>query len=340
MAVCVFLSYPAFSQDAGPATNCPELSIIPRIDANPFSPYVYSLLDGSIGEHISYSFSNLWVSDDTPSLYANTLKTPEADWCQWAYVSLDFGNWHFSGGKQCVAVGSFECDEYDFDQYWQMCSTFWNNYQLYQYGGSVSYDTPSENTTFTLQLTSSPIFEHAFDNGAKTWSFKWTGEYGPYSAIWSANMMDYKEEPGCKDKMSMFILGNKLDLEENLSLGLDLYMFYGYPSRYAPGAGKSGERYYDNRSHSIVPFFKWQPFDWMDVTVKGIFEKSSGIEEDFFGIPEKYINGGVCLQFYPFSSLDGLRIHALAGKDNIEGAYWSAGITYNFNLTQTLFNRR
>lgn len=340
MTVCVFMCSPAFGQEAGSVTNCPELSIIPRVDATPFSPVIYTLLDGSIGEHLSYSFSNLWVSEDTPSLYHNSMRSDEADWCQWAYLSLDLGSWHIAGGKQIVAIGSFETDEYDFDQYWQMCTNTWNNFLVYQYGASVQYDTPSENTSFMLQMTSSPVDEHPFESGAKIWTFKWTGEYGCYSSLWSASMMDYRTDvPKSDGRMYLFVSGNKFDVTDNVSLGLDWYFHIGGPGLNVPGS-TGGDKLHDNLANSLALSAKWQPLDWMDVSLRGIYENSNGMGEDFFGVPENYFNGGILFQFYPISSLEGLRLHALAGKNNLDGWYASAGITYNFNLTQTLLNRR
>ena len=68
MTVCALLCSPAFGQEAQSVNNYPELSIITRVDAYPFSPSVYTLLEGSLGDHLSYSFCNLWVNDDPRSL--------------------------------------------------------------------------------------------------------------------------------------------------------------------------------------------------------------------------------------------------------------------------------
>ena len=74
--LCYFCTY---SQEAESVGNTPELTIIPRFDVNPHIPVgnkgksdvdfanssLYTLFEGNVGEHFSYSMSNHWVSTDT-----------------------------------------------------------------------------------------------------------------------------------------------------------------------------------------------------------------------------------------------------------------------------------
>ena len=344
MTVCALFCSPAFGQEAQSVNNYPELSIITRVDAYPFSPSVFTLLEGSLGDHLSYSVCNNWVSDDTPALYANTFRADEADWCQWAYLSLDLGNWHIQAGKNYIFTGGFEIDAYDFDQYWQMTSNFWNNAQVYQYGGAVQYVTPSESDTFSLQILSSPFSARPFEGGLLSKSLEWRGEHGIWSSIWGLSAIGYEVEPVEPDthnNIFLFSLGNEFAFTEKFTAGVDYMYRTASPFSNEEGRGASGPFFGENRGHNVVGRLSWRPLDWLEAGLKGVFETSNlGDESDLFGIPEKYLSGAMCLQFYPLPEKDDLRIHALAGKNNLDGFFWSAGITYNFPLTRALLNRR
>jgi hypothetical protein len=87
----------------------------------------------------------------------------------------------------------------------------------------------------------------------------------------------------------------------------------------------------ENRGHNVVGRLSWRPLDWLEAGLKGVFETSNlGDESDLFGIPEKYLSGAMCLQFYPLPEKDDLRIHALAGKNNLDGFFWRKLTAINF----------
>ena len=345
MTVCALLCSPAFGQEAQSVNNLPELSIITRVDAYPVSPYVYTLLEGSLGEHLSYSVCNLWANDDPRSLYANTLRADELDWCLWGWLSLDLGNWHIIAGKDYIRTGGFETDAYDYDQYWQLCSNFWNNAQVYQYGGGVKYVLPSESDEFMVQVLSSPFSGKPFEDGLLSYNLEWVGEHGPWSSIWSVSGIDYDYSAPYSwgDKLWLLSAGNQFDITDIFSLGLDYIYRIASPFANAPGAGDKGPFYPANSGHNVVGRLNWRPLDWMEIGARGVFETSQiyfHVAEDLFQIPDQYLSGGLFLNFYPLPEKDDLRIHALAGMNNLDGFFWGGGITYNFNLTQTLLNRR
>ena len=342
MTVCALLCSPAFGQEAQSVNNLPELSIITRVDAYPFSPYVYTLLEGSLGEHLSYSACNLWVNEDPMDLYACTLLARCPDWCQWAWLSLDLGNWHVIAGKDYIRTGGFEVDEYDYDQYWQLTSNFWNNTQVYQYGGAVKYVLPSESDEFMVQLLSSPFSWRPFDDGLLSYNLEWVGEHGPWQTIWSVTGIDY--DPAAYswgDKLWLLSAGNQFELSDSFNLGVDYIYRFAPPVLNAPGAGENGPFHPINSGHNVVGRVNWRPLDWLEAGLKGVYETSNidDLEEDLLGIPERYLSGSACLQFYPLKEKDDLRLHALAGYNNLDGFFWGAGITWNFPLTQTLLNR-
>ena len=344
MTVCALFCSPAFAQEAPSVSNYPELSIITRVDAYPFSPSVYTLLEGSLGDHLSYSVANIWVNDDTRSLYSNTLRSDEMDWCQWAYLSLDLGNWHLQAGKNYIFTGGFEVDAYDFDQYWQTCSNFWNNTQVYQYGGALQYVTPSEADQFSLQVLSSPFTAKPFEDGMLSYSFEWRGEHGPWQSIWGVSAIDYDPDVTTfAEKLYLFSAGNQFEISDSFNAGFDYMYRMAQPFMNEIGAGDKGPFFPVNSGHNVVGRVNWRPLDWLEAGLKGVFETSSvfgGLEEDLLEIPERYWSGAAVLQFYPLKEKDDLRIHAFAGLNNLDGFYWGAGVTYNFPLTQTLLNCR
>ena len=344
MTVCALFCSPAFGQEAQSVNNYPELSIITRVDAYPFSPSVYTLLEGSLGDHLSYSVCNLWVNDDIKSLYANTLRADEPDWCLWGYLSLDLGNWHIQAGKNYIFTGGFEIDAYDYDQYWQLTSNFWNNAQVYQYGGALQYVTPSESDTFSLQLLSSPFSGKPFEDGLLSYSAEWRGEHGPWQTIWSVSGIDYDADAySWGDKLWLLSAGNQFEITDRFNCGIDYMYRIAGPFANVPGAGDKGPFYAANNGHNLVGRVNWRPLDWLEAGLKGVYETSRTLgllAEDLFGIPEQYLSGGLALNIFPIPDCDDLRIHALAGMNNLDGFFWGAGITYNFNLTRTLLNRR
>ena len=177
-----------------------------------------------------------------------------------------------------------------------------------------------------------------------SYSAEWRGEHGVWSSIWGVSGIDYDSEPySWGDKIWLLSAGNQFELTESLNLGLDYMYRIASPFATAPGAGEKSPSYPANSGHDLVGRLNWRPLDWLEVGARGVFETSETyhhVEEDLFEIPEKYLSGGLFLNFFPLKEKDDLRIHALAGMNNLDGFFWGAGITYNFPLTQTLLNRR
>ena len=311
-----FLSLLAFCAICCTSAFAQEVSVIGRFDY-PVYPYLYTLVEGDLGEQFSYSISNHWVGDDTRALYQNTWHADSYNWCDWAYLSFNPGNWSFTLGKDVIAIGSFEIDQYDWDSFWELNTSFWNNAQVYQWGAKAAYTLPSETSTFALQLSSSPFNYKPFDSRLLSYSLQWRGEFDMYRSLWSANLIQYGN--GKDESIKMFCSGNQLDVADWLTLGLD-YLF-----GYAPDAA----------SHTFNYTADFFISDHFELLAKGGYEVGG---MPLFDMPyERYFAGGV-LEYYPLADSQDLRIHALAGYDSLEGPLFSGGITYNFNLTN-LFNR-
>ena len=111
--LCYFCTY---SQEANEDTLIPEFVVTPRFDANPYVPVgaprsttfdfsntsLYTFLDGSVG-NFSYSMSNHWVAEDTPSLYKNAFLSNECDFIDWLVLSYTVGQFTIKEGvERCV----------------------------------------------------------------------------------------------------------------------------------------------------------------------------------------------------------------------------------------------
>lgn len=128
--------------------------------------------------------------------------TSAFDDTDWVWVRVNHKGWHISGGKEVVLVGSWEYDKNPVDVY--TFSLFWDNLPCFEFGATVARDLgPNDNLAF--QVTQSPWHtpEH---NNMYAYNLLWTGHHGPYSALWSVNMMEY-----APDRYINYIaFGNKL----------------------------------------------------------------------------------------------------------------------------------
>ena len=222
----------AEADDAGRGVG---LSVIPRLDLNFDGDFtfgdssLYSLFEGDITDNFSFSICNHWANfgladgkfdtDGITSLYKNTLRSDDVNWLDWGYATLSFGNFGFSLGKQALTFGGFEFDAYDFESYSFLNSSLWNNLQVYQWGAKLEWTNDSENTTLSLQMTTSPFGERPFTSNLYNYAFEWRGEYGDYQSIFSA--LAVQTAPG--EYYPLVSLGQRQTLNDSFTVGLDVY---------------------------------------------------------------------------------------------------------------------
>ncbi|MBR5042035.1 MAG: hypothetical protein IKX67_02250 [Bacteroidales bacterium] len=207
----------AFSQEADDTGRSVDVQFIPRFEYNPyFTPgqsgdgssgasfgnsSVYTLVEGTLSDHVSFTLSNHWLActsgdwADVKSLYTSTLYSNAFNWLDIATVDFSFGNWTFTLGKDCIATAGFEYDEWDVDVDYLLvgdtpllASYLWYNLPSYQWGAKLGYSI-GESTALALQMTTSPFGERPFASGLYNYSLQWTGEYGPVNNIWSASII-------------------------------------------------------------------------------------------------------------------------------------------------------
>ena len=220
------------ADDAGRSVG---LTIIPRFDFNHNGGFtlgdssLYSLFEGDITDWLSFSICNHWASfgisdgkfdtDAITTLYENFGRSDDVNWIDWAYATVSFGNFGLSLGKQPMAFGGYEFDAYDVESYSFLNSTLWNDLQVYQWGAKLDWTNDSENTTLSLQMTSSPFGVHPVWSKLFNYAVEWRGEYGNFSNIWSFNAV--QSAPG--EYLPLLSLGQRLALDDNFTVCLDAY---------------------------------------------------------------------------------------------------------------------
>ena len=237
-------------------------------------------------------------------MYQNTWRADANNWVTWANVSLHLGNFSLTLGKDYIHFGTFEVDAYDFDAHWQLNSMLWNNYQVYQWGGSLNWTSSDESTTVMLQMTSDQTMEKPF--GSKN-----LGDYA-YNLFASHESEDGVKIMGSFGHYSlgwMGALGLQLSLTDALTLTGDTYISNDYFGASAKLGAELSEK--------------------VDLFVKGGFDIC---DTDWIS-HRKVVYGGLGAYWYPLRSSKDLRIHALCAYDKYYNALeFSAGITYALNL--------
>ena len=344
----------AHSQEADELGNYAELSVVTRLDLNPVfgdepeftlgNSSIYTLFTGSASEHFSWTLQNHWFS-------GSSFLGPEADpfeqfkglgysdntnFIDMAYVDLTFGGWTFTLGKQCITTDGHEYDDDDWDIYTGLATPVWNDLACYQWGGAVAYTTPSEMTTLSLQMVTSPFGERPFSSGLYAYSFQWIGEYGWFLPTWSVSALG-REAPehssAPRDYDFLVSLGNQFLLGDwTLSLDWSNTSGFGWdPAAYALNSSTAFESAYQLLpGHLFHGRLDYTPSERWNFALQG----------NYVIAPEKYFienwwNAGAIAEFFPIRDSDALRLHAYAAYDSqLEGFSFKIGARYNltFNL--------
>ncbi len=350
VALCYF-SASAQEVESG-SNNMPELTIVPRFDVNPYIPIgkgessvdfgnssLYTLFEGGIGEHFSYSMCNHWLSTDPASLYRNSFRSDDVNWLDWLTLTYSTGGFSFTLGKDMLSIGGYELDAYDVDSHYNISSTIWHNLAIYQWGGKVEYTTPSESSTVAFQFATSPFGERPFASKLFAYSLYWTGGYGCWSPIWSANFIECERGRF----ISILSLGNRFDIG-NFAIELD------YMNR-----ARSARQYF-NQDMTLLARASYNHNDRFEIFVKGGYEYRHG--EDWFGYGDEwepdgsivpsgilttkdYIFYGAGVHYYPLRESQDLRLHAVVAANNYsKSVAVTVGATYYFNLVDTILKNR
>lgn len=316
----LLLSCAFFAQDVK-AQSEGTLLIVPRLDVDPaysFSDHAwsadlgstafYTYFDGNLGDHFSWSIANHWFSytssfEDTKALYRHTWRSDVNNWVDWAYLTVNFGGFFASLGKDYIHFATYEVDAYDHDSHWQINSALWNNYQVYQWGGSLGWMDEDETTKLMLEVRTDQLMEKPFSSRSAD-KYAYT--------LYGMHDFDNVSLMASVSHASLGVIGSlglNVNFSEALSMGLD-----GYLSRtYGGGALK----------------LTAAPSEKFDIFAKLGFDK--GDNELVLAGNRFYTGAGA--YWYPLRDSRDLRLHALTSYDSFdESLYFSLGLTYMLNL--------
>lgn len=343
LLLCMVMCAASFAQE-----NEHSFLVVPRLEVNPYvvgnqavdlgNSSLYTLFEGDLGEHFSYSMMNHWLSEDPAALYANTLRSDDSNWLDWAYITAYVGNFNISAGKQGILIGMLEQDDYDYDVCFNLASTVWNNLHSYNWGLTLGYTNDAEDTYLAAQVTTSPFGEYN-NSGLFAYSLFWSGEYEAYCPMWSVNVFEYEDILSANNKSQIYALslGNLFSFDD-----FDVAIDWSARS-YSPKTILSEEM-------SLIASLKYYINDKFDVMLKGGCEfNHSG--EDVFGyldepyfvptslalMDKNYWFGGMLLNYYPLEDNESLRVHgALAANNYAKGLSVTLGATYYLDLFDLL----
>ena len=314
-----------------------SLTVIPRVDFNPsfstgdgegadvnwFTPTLYTVLEGNIGEHVSYYLSNHWLTYHPEDLYKNTFHSDNSSWVDMANINYDFNCGLSLGlGKYCMALGSFEEDADDWDAHSisnfgsTLASSFWNGMMVYEWGLNVSYAFDDCNT-LTAQMLASPFAEKPFSPGLYSYHLQWRGEFDRLSILASGNLLETRR--GTYD----YVIGTGLQyaFTDRLTGTLDAL-------RYCD-ADRDGD---DDQFFQLQATAQYALSDKLDLT--GRFGYETGESYSYgLGYGDDVFYGGVSANYYPLQNNRDLRLHATAAMHNqYDEAWLTIGATYFLSL--------
>ena len=315
----------AHSQEADGSDKSAEFQIIPRFDFAPYaatggdassgigfgSSSIYTLFEGSLSEHFSFTFSNHWLSTEPADLYAHTFRSDWNNWVDVALADFNFGAFEFALGKDAILTGGMEFDSWDVDVDDILASELWNTVSCYQWGARVGLNLPSGASSFHLQACSSPYGEHPFTSGLFCYSAMWTGSFGPLDTRWTVSAVERQ-----KSRFDyLATLGQTLSLD-TWTFELDWYN--------TMGAGD-----YNILGGNTFRFCaEYAPSQKWEIALKGNYYLSNRVSETVTGLC-----GGLSLHYYPLKDNRALRLHAIAAYDSLAGcASASLGVKVNFTI--------
>lgn len=339
-----------------------DLNVIGRVDANPRFTFdgekptfnwantsVYTKLETTINEKFTILLVNHWAASGegvyflpwdhkyqeivpyvpfgaTPDLYTSTWMSDSSTWVDYLYVDYKINdNWSVRAGKDCIAVGGFEYDDWDWDVDYDMASTYWNGNAAYQWGVSGAWTNNSGNTTLRLQAVSSPC-AYNLNDVSRPW-YKGCGSYyfqhdGSYGIIETRNAIGFYQIGGFDDNKferhntiheSAGIRANLLD--ESLIVGADILNEYTMEA-------KVNRFHFLATGKYIAPSEKWEVLG--KIGIENLGYKGEGSSTSIFG--------GVSGAYFPLKDSQDLRLQGTIAYN----PYFNKGLSLTIGLTYNL----
>ncbi len=314
---------------------------------------IYTFIDGVFGRGWSYSISNHWMGvswyksapqEKMSPLYTNSFHANSTDWIDWATISYDLdtesaGVWTFTLGKDMMAIGLSELEANDVDMHYDLSSFFWNGapieleedtwfaegMQVYQWGGSIAWTSPSEGTNLRFQMSSSPYALWPYKDFKKAFALQLNEFQGPWTGRFSVNAvedyLDYNDDgsPYGSKWWRYIALGQTLTFG-GLTIDVD-----------AMTRGTA----WKNLAEETLATAKVQ-YDFGDkasLFIKGGWEMFGYSPE----APELKLNtyfGGLGAHWFPLRNSQALRVHAVvAANSAYKQLSVNVGLTYNLCIS-------
>ena len=348
----------AHSQEADDLGNYAEVSVISRLDLNPTwyrsagetgfdlgTSSIYTQFEGRASEHFSWTVVNHWFSfTDWPSgdfeafeLFKTLGYSDANNFIDILKADLTFGSWTFTLGKDCITTGGHEYDDDDYDVHTPLASPLWNDLACYQWGGKVAWTTPSELSTFSLQMTTSPFGERPFGSGLWTGSAQWVGEYGWFLPTWSVSAMGREGNPygsAPHDYDFLISLGNAFDFED-WSICLDWSNTAGIGWNNPGALASNDSRILDDYHYGLLKGstfhgrVNYAPSERWNLALQGNYILTPDNQVWY----PSWWNAGAIAEFFPLRDTDALRLHAYVAYDTLQEAFsFNVGARYNLTL--------
>lgn len=335
MIAALLLCPLAHSQEAESTGDESGLTVVSRLDLGYAIPLyegddpsfnhdnsaIYTKLEGSFSERVSYMASLHWIAGswaDTRNLYKCLGYSDSGNLVDYLNVTFNFGSFDFTVGKDCMAIGGFEYDEWDWDCHPAVQSSMWNCLNSYQWGAKAAWTSPSDHSQFIAQFTTSPWGVRPFASSLYAGALSWRGDWDNIRTIYS--VAAFQRAPG--DWFKLITLGNQFDLGD-FTLTVDYFNAVGWDDatvayEYEPIANGG----------TLRTALQWAPGDNFNLTASYKHEWLPGGEA---GSRRRLENYGLVAQWMPFG--ENLRFHGMVAYD---GAYdavaCNIGATYFFHL--------
>ena len=277
-------------------------------------------------------------------LYSNTWHSDSTNWVDWATLGYTLetesaGSWTFSLGKDMMAIGLCELEPNDVDMHFDLASFFWNGapleledgtwfgtgMQVYQWGGSVDWTSPSEEINLRLQMSSSPYSVRPYQDSKMAFGLM----YSQAKEIWTG-------------RASVNVVGGYEDWdEEGNPFGTSWWRFYtiGESFEYEGFSGNfdammRGTTWANPVQEALVTAKLQYDFsDRASLFVKGGWEMFG----NFPKTETKPLHtgfGGIGAYWYPLKNSQALRLHGIVATNTVNRQLsLNIGITYNWAIS-------
>ena len=276
---------------------------------------LYLDINGYITPNLSYSVNHILCAS-----YFEQMPTG-FDATQWLNLTYETSDFSITAGKLSLNVGSYEYDADVLDQYFDMCSGFYNMFDCYQWGMAAGW-CPTDSHSLSLQFVNSPLATAPTQFG---YNLAWRGECGWYRPYWTANLWQY----GKGEYMKGLNFANR-------------FTFGGFSCdlEYMTRATTAKSLFRDDFNVIATPSFRIG--EWFRAFGKCGWEHTAAdLPYDLTWEETKgsdYIHYGAGIEFFPFKEDRQVRIHAIWTANNFGMNLLDIGVRWKMDMTRTVKN--